>query len=112
MAAKWLELLKEIAPGVTRVAVLRDPGPQPAIGQLGAIQAVAPSLGVELSPIDVRDAAEIERAVAAFARDPNGGLIVTGSRGDRFIAADHNAGGSAPVAGGLSVPLTSSPAAA
>ena len=78
-AAKWLELLKQIAPGVTRVAVLRDPAIAAGTGQLGAIQAVAPSLGVELSPIDVRDAGEIERAVTAFARASNGGLIVTAS---------------------------------
>jgi putative ABC transport system substrate-binding protein len=79
VAGKWLELLKEIAPGVTRVAVLRDPAIAAGIGQLGAIQAVAPSFGVELSPVDVRDAGEIERAVTAFARVPNGGMIVTGS---------------------------------
>ena len=69
MSGKWLELLKEIAPRVTRAAVLRDPSPTPpGIGQFAAIQAVAPSFGVELSPVDVRDAGEIERAVAAFAR--------------------------------------------
>jgi putative ABC transport system substrate-binding protein len=79
IAGKWLELLKEIAPRVTRVAVLRDPAIGAGIGQLGAIQAVAPSFGVELSPIDVRDPDEIERAVVAFARGPNGGMIVTGS---------------------------------
>jgi putative ABC transport system substrate-binding protein len=79
IAGKWLELLKEIAPRVTRVAVLRDPAIGAGIGQLGAIQAVAPSFGVELSPIDVRDLVEIERAVIAFARGPNGGMIVTGS---------------------------------
>jgi putative ABC transport system substrate-binding protein len=79
MSGKWLELLKQIAPGVTRAAVLRDPAIASGIGQFGAVQAVAPSLGVELSPIDVRDAPEIERAVAAFAGIPNGGLVVTGS---------------------------------
>ena len=79
IGGKWLELLKEIAPGVTRAAVLRDPAIASGIGQFGAIQAVAPSLGVEVSPVDVRDAGEIERAVAAFARAPNGGLIVTAS---------------------------------
>jgi len=63
MAGKWLELLKQIAPGVTRAAVLRDPAIASGIGQFGAVQAVAPSLGVELSPVDVRDAREIERAV-------------------------------------------------
>jgi putative ABC transport system substrate-binding protein len=79
MSGKWLELLKEIAPRVTRVAVLRDPALASGGGQLGAIQSVAPSFGVELSPVGVRDAGEIERAVTAFARSPNGGLIVTGS---------------------------------
>ena len=79
MSGKWLELLKEIAPRVTRAAVLRDPAIASGLGQFGAIQAVAPGLGVELSPINVRDAGEIERAVSAFARSPNGGLIVTGS---------------------------------
>ena len=64
---------------MTRAAVLRDPAIASGIGQFGAVQAVAPTLGVELSPIDVRDAGEIERAVSAFARSPNGGLIVTGS---------------------------------
>src|SRR5712691_12287155 len=79
MSGKWLELLKEIAPHVSRVAVLRDPAVASGIGQFGAVQIVAPSLGVELSPVDVRDADEIERAVTAFARGLNGGLIVTGS---------------------------------
>jgi len=78
-SGKWLELLKEIAPRVTRAAVLRDPAIASGIGQFGAIQALAPSLGMELSPVDVRDAGEIERAVTVFARAPNGGLIVTGS---------------------------------
>jgi putative ABC transport system substrate-binding protein len=77
MSGKWVELLKEIAPGVRRVAVLRDLAI--GIAQLAAIQAVAPSFGVELSAIGVRDANEIESAIAAFARSPNGGLIVTGS---------------------------------
>jgi putative tryptophan/tyrosine transport system substrate-binding protein len=79
MSAKWLELLKEIAPRVTRAAVLRDPAIASGIGQFATVQAVAPSLGVELSPVDVRDAPEIERAVTAFARSGNGGLIVTAS---------------------------------
>jgi putative tryptophan/tyrosine transport system substrate-binding protein len=77
MSGKWLELLKQIAPSVTRVAVLRDSTTAAGIGQLGAIQAVAPAFGVELSPISVRDAPEIERAVTAFARGSNDGLIVT-----------------------------------
>ena len=79
MSGKWLELLKQIAPGVTRVAVLRDPAKASGTGQFAAIQAVAPSLRVEVSPVNMRDAGEIERAVAAFARSPNGGLIVTAS---------------------------------
>jgi putative ABC transport system substrate-binding protein len=77
ISAKWLELLKQIAPGVTRAAVLRDPAISTGIGQFGAIQAVAPSLGMEVTPVNVRDAGEIERAIAAFARPSNGGLIVT-----------------------------------
>jgi putative ABC transport system substrate-binding protein len=78
MSGKWLELLKEIAPRVTRVAVLRDPNITSGIGQFAAIQAVSPALGVELRPVDVRDAGAIERAVMSFAR-PSSGLIVTGS---------------------------------
>jgi putative tryptophan/tyrosine transport system substrate-binding protein len=74
VSAKWLELLKEVAPGVTRVAVLRDL--TIGIGHLAAIQAVAPGLGVELTPIGLRDAHEIERAIAAFARGSNDGMIV------------------------------------
>ena len=77
MSGKWLELLKQIAPGVTRAAVLRDPAQGSGTSQFAAIQAVAPSLRVEVNPVNVRDAGEIERAVAAFARSPNGGLIVT-----------------------------------
>jgi putative tryptophan/tyrosine transport system substrate-binding protein len=79
LAGKWLELLKQIAPGVTRVAVLRDTTTSSGIGQFGAIQSVAPSLRVEINPVNMRDAGEIERAIAAFARTPNGGLILTGS---------------------------------
>jgi putative tryptophan/tyrosine transport system substrate-binding protein len=79
ISAKWLELLKEIAPGVRQVAVLRDAGLSVGAGQFGAMQSVAPSFGVELRPIDVRDAPEIERAITAFARSANGGLVVTGS---------------------------------
>ena len=79
LAGKWLELLKEVAPRVTRVAVLRDPAIASGIGQFGAVQTVAPSLGIELSPVDVRDAPEIERAVTALARSGIGGLIVTAS---------------------------------
>ena len=79
MSGKWLELLKQIAPSVTRAAVLRDPAISVGIGQFAAIQSVAPSLGMEVSPVNVRDAGEIERAVVAFARSSNGGLILTGS---------------------------------
>jgi putative ABC transport system substrate-binding protein len=80
LSGKWLELFKEIAPNLTRIAILRDPAIAAGIGQFAAIQAMAPpSFGVELSPIDVRDAGEIERDIAAFARGSNGGLIVTAS---------------------------------
>ena len=79
LSAKWLELLKQIAPGVTRAAVLRDAAITAGIGQFAVIQSVAPSVGVEVSPINMRDADEIERAVAAFARASNGGLILTAS---------------------------------
>jgi putative ABC transport system substrate-binding protein len=79
LSGKWLELLKQIAPSVTRVAVLRNAATASGPGQFAAIQAVAPSVGVEVSPVNVSDAGEIERAVAAFARAPNGGLIVTAS---------------------------------
>jgi putative tryptophan/tyrosine transport system substrate-binding protein len=79
LSGKWLELLKQIAPNVTRAGVFRDTGNPSGNAQFGAIQAVAPSLGIEVSPINVRDAGEIERAVAAFARSANCGLVVTGS---------------------------------
>jgi putative ABC transport system substrate-binding protein len=79
ISAKWLELLKQIAPAVTRVAVIRDSAISAGIGQWSAIQTVAPSAGVEVVPVNVRDAAEIERTLGAFARSANGGLIVTGS---------------------------------
>jgi putative ABC transport system substrate-binding protein len=77
LAGKWLELLKQIAPDVTRAAVIRDPTRGPGIGQFAVVQAIAPSLGVELKPINALDNSETERALAAFARSPNGGLIVT-----------------------------------
>jgi putative ABC transport system substrate-binding protein len=79
LGAKWLELLKQIAPDITRVAVLRDPALASGPGQFAAIQSVAPSFGVELTPVNVRDPGEIERGIASFARSSNGGLIVTGS---------------------------------
>jgi putative ABC transport system substrate-binding protein len=79
VSGKWLELLKQIAPELKRVAVLRHSGNPAGIAQFGAIQAVAPSLGLQVSPINVHDASEIERGVATFARSANGGLVVTGS---------------------------------
>jgi putative tryptophan/tyrosine transport system substrate-binding protein len=79
LCAKWLALLKEIAPGVTRAAVLRDPAVAAGIGQFAVIQSVAPSVGVDVSPVNITDAAEIERAVTAFANSANGGLISTAS---------------------------------
>ena len=84
-SGKWLELLKEITPGVKRAAILRDPDSPAGIGQFAAIQTVAPSFGVELIPLDVYDAAEIEPAIEVFARSSNGGLIVAAS----IIAAAH-----------------------
>jgi putative ABC transport system substrate-binding protein len=78
IAAKWLELLKEMVPAVTRVAVIRDPAVPAGVGEFAAIQTAAPSLRVQLTPIGVSDAAEIERGIAGFAREPNGGLIVSG----------------------------------
>ena len=81
LSAKWLELLKEIAPSVTRVAVLREPSLTAGIGQFAVIQAAAPSLGIEVEAINVHDAGEIERAITAFARIGNGGLIATANPG-------------------------------
>src|SRR3974377_2049102 len=79
LSGKWVELLKQIAPGVTRAAVLRDPNIPNGIGQFAVIQSVAPSVGREVTAISVRDPGEMERAVTAFAQSPNGGLIVTSS---------------------------------
>jgi putative tryptophan/tyrosine transport system substrate-binding protein len=96
LSGKWPEFLKEIAPGVTRVAVLRDPNVSAGIGQFGVIQAVAPSVRLEVSPLNVRDPSEIKNNMAAFARAPNGGLIVTTSLGSQLhrdlivsLAAQH-----------------------
>jgi putative tryptophan/tyrosine transport system substrate-binding protein len=85
IANKWLELLKQIVPSVTRTAVLRDPRAPAGIGQFGALQSAAPTFGVELTPVDVRDVSEIERGIAAFANSATGGLVVTGSE----LAAIH-----------------------
>jgi putative ABC transport system substrate-binding protein len=79
IGAKWLELLKEIAPNVTRAAVIRDPAITAGIGQWGAIQSMSPSVAIEVSSVNMDDPGEIERGVTAFAHSPNGGLIVTGS---------------------------------
>ena len=102
MAGKWLELLKETVPSVTRAAVLRDSSQGSGTSQFAAIQAVAPSLRVEVNPVNMRDAPEIERGVAAFARSPNGGLIVAaGPAATRHRDSDRQAGGSAQAARGL-----------
>ncbi len=101
LSGKWLELLKEIAPGVTRVAVLRDAAITAGIGQFAVIQSVAPSLGVEVSPINFRDAGEIERAVAPFALSGNGGLIVTSSALSGSSRPGRRACGPAQTARGL-----------
>jgi len=79
VAGKWLELLKQIAPAVTRAAVIRDPAITAGIGQWAAIQSIAPTLGVEVVPINVRDPDEIERALSSFSRSGNSGMVVTGS---------------------------------
>src|SRR5262249_14173749 len=79
LSGKWLELLKEIAPSVARAGVLRDSTVGSGIGQYAIIQVVAPSLGVELRPIETHDTSEIEHAIVAFARLPNGGLIIAGT---------------------------------
>jgi putative ABC transport system substrate-binding protein len=91
LTGKWLELLKEISPTTTRAAVIRDPSTGSGIGQFAVIQSVAPSVGIDVTPINARDAGEIERAIGAFARFPNGGLIVaTGAavrtHGDLIVA--------------------------
>jgi putative ABC transport system substrate-binding protein len=79
LSGKWLELLKQIAPTVTRAAVLRDAVIAAGVGQFAIMQSVAPSIGVDVSPIDLRDSGQIERAIASFARSPNRGLVVTAS---------------------------------
>ena len=79
LCGKWLELFKELAPSVTHAAVLRDPGFAHGIGQFAVIQAAAPSVGIEVSPIDLREPSQIERAIGTFAQSPNGGIIVAAS---------------------------------
>jgi putative ABC transport system substrate-binding protein len=88
IGGKWLELLKEIAPGVTRVAVIRDPSVQAGTGGFAAIQAIAPSFGVELTPVGVRDADEIEHGITAFARGSNGGMITVGPPSSLALNSD------------------------
>ena len=106
MSVKWLELLKQIAPSVTRAAVLRDPTVTSGIGQFGAIQGAAPSFGVEVVPLGVRDASDIERAIAAFAREANDGLIVTtGGLTTLHRALIVSARGPPQIARGLSRPF-------
>jgi putative ABC transport system substrate-binding protein len=104
MGGKWLEVLKEIAPRVAQVAVLRDPIITAGIGYLAAIHALAPSIGVQVTPIDVRRISDIERAVAAFARTPNGGLIVTADPA-AIVHRNYQTCRSASVACNLSLPL-------
>jgi putative ABC transport system substrate-binding protein len=87
IGGKWLELLKQVAPGVTRVAVIRDPGTPQGIGQFSAVQSLAPSLGLEVSPINARNAGEMERDIAAIARVANSGLIVTGAQWQSISAS-------------------------
>ena len=102
IGGKWLELLKEIAPGLTRVAVLRDATQAFAMSLFAAIQAVAPSLAVEVIPVNMRDAFEIEQSVETFARSPNGGMIAVGSAAVCASSrANPHAGGPAETAGGL-----------
>jgi putative ABC transport system substrate-binding protein len=79
MGAKWLELLKDVAPGVNRVGIVRDPASVADIGMFGAIQSVAPALGMQVSPINLHDASEIDRGISAFANEPNCGLVVVGA---------------------------------
>src|SRR5262249_58216358 len=102
-SGKWLELLKEIAPRVKRAAVLRDASIAPGLGEFGVIQALAPSLGVELRPVDVRDAGEIERATTAFAQGSDGGMIGSGTP-SAVIHRGLIAGGQASLAHSLPQP--------
>ena len=105
LSAKWLELLKQIAPAVTRAAVLRDPATTSGVGQFAVIQSVASSVGIEVSPVNVRDAGEVERAVKAFARSSNVGLIMTASPLTGYSSrSGHHAGGPAQTTRGLQQP--------
>jgi len=105
-AGKWLELMKEMAPRITRLAVLRDSAIAAGPGQFGVLQAFAPSLGLELRPIDVRDAGEIERSINAFTQGGNGGLVVTGSPAATGSSRpDRRARGAQPAPGRLLRPV-------
>jgi hypothetical protein len=102
IAGKWLALLKEIAPNTTRAAVLRDPAITAGIGQWATIQSVSSAVGIEVRPISLADADEMESAIAAFARSSNGGLIATGSALTiGSSGSDYLACRTAPIAGGL-----------
>ena len=105
IGAKWLEILKQIAPQVTRVGVLRDPTTPAGMGMLGAIQAATSSFGVELKSLDGRDAKVIERGLSAFAQEPNGGLIVSNRGHVGPSPIDHRPYSAAPAPHNLSVPL-------
>ena len=99
LSAKWLELLKEIAPVVTRAAVIRDPDISAGTGQFGAIQTAAPSFGLDLIAVSPREAGELERAISSFARTPNGGLITTSSAlAVNSPRSDHRACGQVQIA--------------
>jgi putative ABC transport system substrate-binding protein len=98
LSGKWIELLKQITPEVTRAAVIRDPATTAGVGQFSAIQSAAASVGMEVRAIGVRDAGEIERGITAFVLSTNGGLIVTGSASSK---SDHHAGGPAQTSRGV-----------
>ena len=101
LCGKWLELFRELAPSVTHAAVLRDPRFAHGIGQFAVIQAAAPSVGIEVSPIDLREPSQIERAIATFAQSPNGGIIVAEwDRGNQYQFNHHN-GRALQAAGGI-----------
>jgi putative ABC transport system substrate-binding protein len=101
LCGKWLELLKEIAPNVTHAAILRNAGTAVGIGQFAVIQAVAPLVGIEVSSIDLRDPAQIERAIATFAQRSNGGMIPDGRSVSSLLQFDHCSGRTLQAANGL-----------
>ena len=102
VSAKWVELLKQMAPGVTRAAILRDPATTAGVGQFAVIQSAAPSLGIDVSPVDVRDATAIERSVTAFARTSNGGMNRDNKRAvEGACSVDHRTAGPKQTACGV-----------